>query len=654
MSLNLNLGFPEIILRMSKSTEQRVYEFSDFRLDAEHLMLYQGGQELPLAPKAVQTLLALIERRGKIVSKDELLETVWPDVVVEESNLFLYLSILRKTLGTQKDGNPWVETLRRRGYRFNGEVHAADGEISGERVAAFTPAPNGEVSPVKTDQTIAENLPMAPASAPWSVRRSVALTLTCLAAAIGLAFAYSHFTTPTPITSIAVMPFANETGDSSLDYLAESMTETLVGKLGNIPDLQVKASSAVIVRYKDRKIDASTVGQELNVRTVLFGKLVKRGNDTALNLELVDAKTESSLWNHTYNKELSSLHATDGKLARELARKLNISLSAEVERKLARNYTENAEAYALFQKGRIHLRRLIRPEIEKGIENMQQAIDIDPSYALAYAGMSEAYRALGVGAEMPPHETLSKARTAALKAIEIDENLAEGHAALAYVNHFYDWDNIESEKRFQRALELDPNSYIAHFGYADLLNRMGRREESAAHYNRAKELEPLSPMVIVFSSYAISDPEKALEQIRFAMELEPNFYFSYLVAGEMFRRKKMYDEALAAYQMARKLAPDQTWSDATGLIPLLIETGRTEEARNILNEMLKRSESRFISPGNIAIIYKRFGDKDKALDWLERAYEQRDPRIAMIMTAPQWKDMREDPRFQDILRRTGF
>ncbi|HSI87911.1 MAG TPA: winged helix-turn-helix domain-containing protein [Pyrinomonadaceae bacterium] len=649
---------------MDKPSRQKSYEFADFRVDADNRMLYRRGKEIQLAPKAVETLLALIERRGEIVSKGTLIDAVWPETVVEESNLFLYLSVLRKTLGKQTNGDQWIETLRRRGYRFNGDIRLietpAEGNAhTGHDLEALVSDPVPSFSPPEeraelldsgvkgAERESRSSRPARPRPWLWGIPAAVALVAV-------LAFTFQYFAPRPPITSVAVLPFANESGDPELDYLAASMTSTLIGKLAILPNFQVKSKAAVYGRYKGANIHPKEVGQALGVRAVLFGRLTKRENDTALNLELVDTETENSLWNHTYSREFANLAAIDGRVARDIARELNIDLSPELERRLGRNYTTNAEAYRLYSKGRVHLRRLTRQEVEIAIEHMKKAIEIDPTYALAYAGLAESYRSLCVGAEVDPRESCHLSKEAALKAIEIDNGLAEGHAALAYMKIFYDWDFKEAEKLILRALELDPNSAQAHFAYGELVSRIVGMEASFPHRERARELEPLSPMLNAFSAGVDRDPNQALERVRIAIEIDPNFYASYVFAGGIYRRNKMNAEAFEAFRMAKKLAPEQTWSDAIGLVPLLVETGRREEAQQILDEMLLLSKTRSVSPGNIAMAYKALGRKNEAFDWLEKAYQLRDPRIAMIKTLPIWQDMHSEPRFQDLLRRVGF
>ena len=683
MSLDLDLIYSDFNFTMVKSPHHKIYEFEKFRLDSVHLMLYCGAEEIPLAPKAVETLLVLVERRGEILSKDELMEAIWTDSIVEESNLAKYLHVLRNTLGNSQDGKPFIETLRRRGYRFNGEVSLTDllpdGNVEDFKQdfapQRHTPANGGAIREGTTGKVILladwrheseadaktphTDLPAAE-TAEHSTGEVNKHTLRFAAAGViaavaVLAFTYSYFTSHRQIDSIAVMPFVNESGDAELEYLSDGMTETLIESLSKIPSLGVQARSSIF-RYKGKDTDARTVASELGVQAVLYGRVAQRGDDLTFNAELVDGKTGTRLWAQTYNRRTSNLIALQGDVARDLVSKLSIKLSGSTEQKLAKNYTENAEAYRLFIKGRFSIRKLTLLEIKTGISYMERAIDLDPSYALAYAGMSEGYRALAMAGEMPSGEVLPKGMAAAQKAVEIDDMLADGHSALGFTIFFYEWDWPEAEKHLLRALELDPNNSTAHYSYGHFLGTMGRREEAHAELDRARELEPYDPFMNALGAGIRQNPgqpEEAVNRIRAAIDLDPNFYLSHSIAGGIYRARKMNDESLAEYRLAKSLSPDQTWSDV-GLVDTLIQIGKADEARAILKQMLDRSKTRFVPPFNIALVYAHLGETDKALEWLERGYQQRDPKMTFLKGEPRLKNIRDDPRFRDLMQRVGF
>ena len=724
LSSKLTLIVSKFILRMDIASEHKVYEFDDFRIDVAHLMLYHRGAEIPLVPKAVETLLALIERRGKIVSKDELLEAVWPDTVVEESNLFLYLSLLRKTLGTQKDGRPYVETLRRRGYRFNGEVHSVEEAVDefeqsraniqsqaarlhvvknwnrntggSEKISAassalpalipfesspdLTPSKNElapdelsrggsadvvegaqpevrgeEVSNVITtpDPSVWRQTNPAVNDLPesrrdWPLRRSSFVAIGVMALVAALALSYTYFFSQRSIQSIAIMPFANESGDPKLEYLSDGLTGNLIESLSKVPDLDVKALSTV-VRYKGANSDARRIGQELNVEAVLFGHLIETGEDLTLQVELVDSRNGNNLWRRTYQKKVSGLVVLQSELARDLVRELSVPIPDKTREKLAKRDTENSDANRLYLSGVFHARKLTEQDIKKAIDLFWQAIHKDPEYARAYAAIASAHRSLTMCCDGHPSELL-KGKVAALKAVELDDELAEGHSALATLIYSYDWNWAEAEKEFLRALELNPNSSMSHFLYADFLGHMGRFQESNVEGERARELEPFSPFFNAFA--AVRAPDKAVERIRFAIDLDPNFYFSHSMAAVIYSGRKMYAEAIEEARLSKKLSPDQTWSDVI-LSNIYVNAGRPVESRAILDQLLLRSKSRFVPPYHIALVYNNVGDKEQALDWLEKAYDIRDPKMTFLKTM-NWKNVENDPRFQDILRRVGL
>ena len=678
---------------MDIAAEHKVYEFDDFRIDVAHLMLYHGGAEIPLVPKAVETLLALIERRGKIVSKDELLEAVWPNTVVEESNLFLYLSLLRKTLGTLQDGRPYVETLRRRGYRFNGEVHLVEEAVEDknhqltvnefEQSRANIQSQPARLHVVKkviepfdsfrsatTDSLSVNNLPtdlsvwrqtnpslndLPEPRRDWPLRRSSFAAIGVIGLVAALAFSYTYFfrrsTNPRSINSIAVMRFANESGDPSLEYLSGGMPKDLIEGLSKVPGLQVKDLSTVS-RNKGANSDARRIGQELNVKAVLFGQLIRTGDDLTLRVQLVDSRNENILWQREYGRVLSGLTVLQSELSREIVGELSVPITDKTREKVAKHDTENADAKLLYLRGVVQARKLTEQNIKEAIELFSQAIDKDPKYARAYAAMASARRSRTLCCDGHPRE-LAQAKLDAQKAVDLDDELAEGHSALAGVIWMYDWKWAEAEREFQRALELGPNSAIMHFQYGDFLGRMGRSEEAVAQKDRAAELEPYEPFFAARVGGSVSrDPEKALKQILYAIDLDPNYYFSHVMAASVYSQRKEYDKAIAEALLSKKLSPDQTWSDAN-LSSIFVNAGRPEEARAILDQLLLRSKSRFVPPYHIAMVYNNLGDKERALYWLEKAYDIRDPKMAFLKTMP-WKNVQDHPRFQDILRRVGF
>jgi len=605
--------------------ESSIYKFDAFCVDSGKRLLLRDDEIIALTPKVFETLLYLVNHNGKVLEKDELMSAIWPDTIVEENNLNKNISVLRQVLGENPGAHRFIVTVPGKGYKFVADVRT----ISVEKIS--------ETSDSKPRRERRSSKRSAFAAA--GVIAAIAIAV--------LAFGYKYFNNQRQIDSIAVMPFVNESGDPKLEYLSDGLTGNLIESLSKVPHLDVKALSTV-VRYKGANSDARRIGQELNVEAVLFGKLIETGEDLTLQVELVDSRG-NNLWRRTYQKKGSGLVVLQSELARDLVGKLSVPITDKTREKLAKRDTENSDANRLYLRGVVLARKLTEQDIKKAIELFWQAIHKDPKYARAYAAIANAHRSLTLCCDGHPSE-LPQAKLAAQKAVDLDAELADGHSALAASIYSYDWNWAEAEKEFQRALELDPNSSISHFSYADFLTRMARRQEAFVEGERARKLEPLSPFFNAFG--AQKDPEKAVERIRFAIDLDPNFYFSHSIAAVIYGGKGMYAEAIEEARLSKKLSPDQTWSDVI-LSNIFVNAGRPEESRAILDQLLLRSKSRFVPPYHIAAVYNNVGDKERALYWLEKAYAIRDPKMTFLKTW-NWKNVENDPRFKDILRRVGF
>ena len=488
-------------------------------------------------------------------------------------------------------------------------------------------------------------------------RGLAAIVPVLLLAAFGFGYwAYHSRASPSsPIESIAVMPFVNASGNSDVEYLSDGMTESLINSLSQLPKLSVKARSSVF-RYKGKEVEPQQVAAQLSVQAVLIGRFVLRGNDLTLYLSLVDARNGNQLWGEQYDRKLADLLSFQREIARDVSQKLRARLSGADEQKVVKTYTANTEAYDLYLKGRYHLHKLTPPEIEEGISYFQQAIKIDPSYALAYAGLADAYRTSGLVGDMPPTEFFLKAKAAAQNAIAIDDTLAEAHAELGFTIFWYDWDWNGSENQLKRALELDPSSPDAHLFYAHLLSNTGRHSEGLAEVERARELDPLDFRIKGLEAQFLvhaGKPDEALTLLHKISELLPNDWFCHMFASSAYIEKGMLAEAVVEARKARELNSFNSQA-AAQLSYALAKSGKQAEARSVLEELLKLSTQRYVSPGNIALAYNGLGERDKTLTWLERGFEQRDAKMVFLKVEPKWNNLRDDPRFQDLLRRVGF
>jgi TolB-like protein/Tfp pilus assembly protein PilF len=459
------------------------------------------------------------------------------------------------------------------------------------------------------------------------------------------------------INSIAVLPFVNESGNADVEYLSDGMTETLISSLSQIPKLNVKARSSVF-RYKGKDTNAQTIGKQLNVQAIVTGSVMRRGNNLALHIELVDVNTEIALWGADYNSPTTNLVALQNEITRDVANKLRAKLSGADESRVTKRYTDNTEAYELYLKGRFFTGGKVTEEgLKKSIEYYQQAIAKDPNYALAFVGLAESYMRLGhVWGFLPPRETFPKAKAAVMRALEIDESLADAHTALADYYLSYEWNWSGAEREIKRAIELNPNDAQARSEYGSYFQTMGRLDEAIAERKLNREFDPLSTTAtanVGYPYYYARQYDQAIEHYRKALELDPNYSWSYLWIGQAHLEKGMYQEAIAEINKAIALSEGNVRMKAT-LGYAYAVAGKRGEAQKVIDELQEESKRKYVSPYFIAVIYSGLGEKDKAFEWLEKAYLERHPYLTLLKVEPVFDNLRSDPRFADLLRKVGL
>ena len=492
----------------------------------------------------------------------------------------------------------------------------------------------------------------------FSANRAAKPLIGVLAAVIILVggfFAYRYFSPAKQINSIAVMPFENRNSDADTDYLSDGLAESLIFRLTQIPDLRVSPTSSVM-RYKGKETDIAKIASELGVDAVMTGRLTKRGDNLNITVELVDARTNKSLWGEQYERKLSELLTTQREIVAEIVGKLQLKLSGESEQKLAKKYTDNNEAYQLYLKGRFHFAKRTKEDILKGIEYFQQAIKLDPNFALAYASIAESYNAIPSYPYLSSKEASPQAKAAATRALEIDPNLSEAHSALgAYLGN-YEWNWTEAEREHKRAIELSPNSSIAHFRYGQHLSTLGRKDESIAEVKRAVYLEPLSLITganLAGTYLNAGQKEMGLEQAKKIYDLEPNFIGGRFWLGASYNANGMYAETIAIGEESLKSDPkNQLMLFVAGYA--YAKSGRRQEAEEIVKRFREIEKTQYVSSCFIASIYGALGEKDKAFAELEKALQNRDWELSRLKVAPSWEPLRDDPRYKDLLKRMGL
>jgi len=464
--------------------------------------------------------------------------------------------------------------------------------------------------------------------------------------------------TQAAIQSIAVMPFVNENGNADVDYLSDGMTETLISSLSELPNMNVKSRSSVF-RYKNKALDARTIGKELDVQAVLNGRVMQRGDQLALNLELVNAATENVIWSGQYNRNHADLVTLQSDIARDVSQKLERKLSGAAEDKLAKKYTANPEAYELYLKGRYHWNRRTVDDDIKGLEYFEKAVKIDPNFALAYVGISDAHIMLGIpdamAGAMSPADTIAPARSAAEKAIELDPNLAEAYASRGHVR-WKERDFPGAESDFKHGIELNPNYSYGHLFYSIFLAYNGRFEEGLNESKRAADLDPYSIPIVAnlgYLNYLAGRPDEAIVIGKRAVAFDDTIPIGRQRLGLSYEQKGMFVEAISEFQAAVKQS-DRVQLALTSLAHAYAASGNVAEARKILAELEQRSKKQFVSPYLLSTVYVALHDKQRALELLENALTANSLDLVQAKTDPKLDPLRDDPRFQEILKKIGF
>ncbi len=458
------------------------------------------------------------------------------------------------------------------------------------------------------------------------------------------------------IDSIAVLPFENRSVDAEAEYLSDGLAESLIYRLSQLPNLRVTPTS-VVFRYKGKQADGVKAGNELGVSAVLSGRIIQRGENLTISAELVDVRNNKLLWGEQYDRKMSDLLTTQREIAREIVDNLKLKVSGE-EKGLAKHYTESNDAYQLYLKGQFYWNKRTEEGLRKSLEYYQQAIERDPNFALAYSGLANAYDLLGVpdaSGAMPPHEAMPKAKAAALKALEIDDTLAEPHVSLAHQKYYYDRDWTGAEREYKRAIELNPNYPTAHSWYAVYLMSAGRFDESQAQIKRALELDPLSlplNMALGWVLLTARQNDQSVDQLRKTLEMDPNFVLTHHRLGLAYEQQGKYDEAITQFKEVLNLTAGKPLGMAA-LAHAYALSGKRVEAQKLLAELLEQSKVRFVSPSSVAAIYTALGDKDDAFAWLEKADKARDGILARLKVDSRFDPLRSDPRFTDLVRRVG-
>lgn len=651
------------------SQVQERYEFGPFRLDPTEHTLLRGDQLVALTPKAFETLAVLVRSRGHLVRKEELIERVWRDTIVEEGNLNVIIHTLRKALGDDPREHKYIETVAKCGYRFVAEVRKADEheETPSEATNTSPPVNPAGVSldPEEIIVATSASLPASSSRAP-SARRSLvafgASTLVVTLAATGFfLWRFNHrpvaavATPPALVRSIAVLPFRVLSSEKGDEYLSLGLADALITSLSQTRQVIVRQTEGV-AKYQNTGKDPLEAGREQGVDAVLEGQVQRIGDRVRVTARLVRTSDGTSLWADRFDEKFTNIFAVEDAVAEKVARTTILAMKGAGDapnERLTKRYTENNDAYEAYLKGRYMWNKRTADSLQKALGYFQQAIRLDPNYSLAYVGLADTYTLLSFFTLAAPHDAFPKAKVAAEKALAIDNTLAEAYTALGQFKAYYEWDWNGAEDQFQKGIALNPNYPLLHHWRSLNLIAMGRMDEARAAMRRALELDPLLLVTNVNLGridYYEGRYDQAIKQYQRALELDKDFMRTHLRLGLAYVQQGRHHEALAEYNKALEIAGD-TPQIRAHIAHVMAVSGKRPEALAGLTELQERAKRQYVPPYDIALIYIGLGEKDKAFAWLEKAYNDHSTEMIYFKVEPLLAPLRSDSRYQDLLRR---
>ena len=632
-------------------TEDRVFRFGPYVLDARRRQLLRGGEPLKLYPKEFDTLLALVERRGRVVEKDELLNAVWLGAAVEEGNLTTHVSHLRKLLGGAGTDREYIATIPGRGYEFVGQVSELARELG-----------RSEPLTVEAPRFTARRGSPEVRQPPRPSRRVLGFVSVLALVAIGVALSLGGTrswlvrrfggTPPAAIRSIVVLPFHNLSGDPAQEYLVDGVGDALTTDLAQIGTLRVISQTSAR-HYKGTTKRLTEIARELDVDAALEGSVSRAGDRLIVRAQLVRATGEHHLWAKTYESESGDIPEWQGKIALAIARAVHLQIRPDEQRRLARARPVNPDAYDAYLRGRFEWNRRTPEGSLRAIKFFEEAIIKDPQYAPAYSGLSDTYYHLDLQGVAPPAQAMPKAERAAKQALALDDSLAEAHASLAGVLYRYRWDWTAAERGFRRSVDLEPNYEEGRRAYGIYLQTMRRFGESVEQLRRARDLNPLTlrrHLDFVSALFRAGRSEEALTEADRVRGIFPP------ISARLLNREIAYDHLWrrdwpTAIRAFEKAAPQNTANEWLGYAYAMV--GRTSDARAMLAAFHKTAKTQYVAPLKFAVVHFGLGERDEAFRWLEQAFDERAMDLRSL-TIGLFSFLHDDARFQDLLRRMGL
>ncbi len=644
---------------MEPSRLTSIVRFGTYEVSLQSGEVRKSGLRIKIQQQPMKLLEILLERPGEVVTREELRARVWSDETFGDFDQAVNIAIgkLRSAFGDSAENPRFIETLPKRGYRFIGQVSLVDTDTDARTkgpapVTAGLPATGpGDLLPTPG--------PAASSIAP--IRRRpyrpaiIALALLLIFSLLGLwLFRYPRRPS-TGIRSLAVLPLENLSGEAAQNYFADGMTDELITDLAQISALRVISRTSAMV-YKGARKPLPLIARELNVDAIVEGTVLRSGDQVRITAQLIDAATDKHLWSQSYEGELRDTLALQNRVATAIADQIRITLTPREQAALTNVKVVNPEAYESYLKGRYFWNKRTADGLKAALAYFKQAIEEDPKYAPAYSGLADTYALLGDWqyAVMTPKEAFPKAKTAAIQALELDSALGEAHNSLAFVLDGFDWDLQSGGKEFQRAIELNPGYATAHHWYAWHLSLLGRYDEALAEMKKAQNLDPLSLIInadlaeVLVLAHSYDD---SIQQSRKTIEMDPNFAMAHNQLAQAYLQKHMYDEAVAELKRAVELSAASPTCVAN-LARAYVLSGKRNEAVKLLSDLKNGSHPGYSNASEIAVIYASLGDKDQAMTWLEKGYEERfNPGVLL---RPGFDPLRSDPRFKNLMQRVGL
>ncbi|RMG55013.1 MAG: hypothetical protein D6723_03670 [Acidobacteria bacterium] len=652
-----------------------IYRFGEFVLDVSERQLRHGEQEIYLRPKIFEALVYLVERAGHIIEKNELKHALWPDTIVTESALTQSIKEIREVLRDDFHHPHYIQTIPRVGYKFIAEVEditpseiTEEGEMEDEYGTIRIRVVEREDEQQRREQWANGPMNEAMLRAPpfsahpslprsdWWTRRGRAifagLALLVLLVAVGLLL---HGRKRPPIRSIAVLPFTYLGVDADREYFADGVTEALIADLSKLRTLRVISRTSVM-QYKGARKTLPEIARELDVDALVEGSVLRSGSRVCITARLIRARREELMWADNYERDLSDILTLQRDVCRAIAQQIQKQLVPSKETSSPAVSSINPAAYEAYLKGRYYLNKRTDEGFRKGIEYFQRAIAREPNYALAYAGLADCYNLLNNYDVMLPRVAAPRAKAAARRALDIDDTLADAYASLGFTHTFYDWEWENAERAFRRAIALNPSCAPAHHWYGLYLAAKGRFEEAREELHQARELDPLSLIInanIGWVLYFERRYDQAIEACQKTLEMDAHFLSARIKLAWAYEQKGMSREAIAEFRQV--LAHDETDPSFWALLGhAYAVAGRKTEAIQMIGEAKDRSARRYLSPYLIAIIYAELDERDRALKWLEKAYEDRSGWLVWLKVDPKLDRLRADPGFVEFLSRLGL